>query len=184
MHVSQRGDAVDLAGVGVVGQVDELVSLPSTIDVEDHPPHVPRLGVREAAPQIADGHRDVVVLRGVGREHDLVHRHVAVPQREREETDVLAAGDEAVHEVDPHGGRPAVDGQPAVARADAAAADCVKRGEGERALRRQEQGGHVRLVPIVWNAGWSHRDGDERWDRRRERGAPRGADAPGAAVGF
>jgi len=187
VHVSQQGDAVDLAVVGVVGQVDELVPLPNG-DVEDHPLHVPCLDVGQPT-QVADSNGDIVIRLGVWREHDLWHRLVVVPQRE--ERDLLAAG-EMAHEVDPRGqaaggAAAGVDGQPTVAGADdtEAAMTTSKRGEGEQSVRRKEQGEHLREVPVEGRStGWWDGDGDERRDWRREGGAPRRADAAGATVEF
>ena len=71
-----------------------------------------------------------------------------------------------------------------------------ERGEMERAVRREEQGRQLhRALPrvvrdvtvgneVAWRSVGRDGDGDERRDRRREGGAPRGADAADAAVGF
>ena len=128
-----------------------------------------------------DSNGNIVIRLGVWREHDLWHRLVVVPQWE--ETDLLAAR-ETAHEVDPQAAGASVDGQPTVARADAEAATS-KRGEGEQVLRRQEQGEHLREVPVEGRStGWWDGDDDERRDWRREGGAPRRADAAGTTVEF
>lgn len=144
--------------------------------------HSCRPGVGEAA-HAADRHGQVSRAPRVGREHDLAHRRlVPLPQRGEAHLLVVGAAGERVVEGDTRlrlgaGG----DGHPDVGRADDLG-PVGKRAEVERGRRGEDDGGHLlRRLRLVTGHGSA---GEERRDRRREGGAPGGADAAEAAVGF
>lgn len=154
----------------MVDDIGELVPSDQADGIEDGPPPGPGRDVGEPV-YVTDGRGDEVVLGGVGSEDELRDPPTLVDQRRQEDLGAADGAKEAEHVV------PAVEadgeGEPAVARADAA----PPREDGlelEGALRRERGGGGA--VPVVI------KDDEERRGRRRERAAPRRAGATRAGI--